>query len=345
MAVTPNAGVGMVQTVTLSEVLRDRFWLRALVFLACIPSGGAVLTEVYGVASLHDVVWYAAVPGYLIVAAVWLIGRGGRFGDISQAIAIGAVGGFLGVIAYDVARIPFIFAGYRIFAQNSSYGLWILDADYSTRFTTLAGWIYHFANGTLFGVMYAVFMRGRHWAWAIAWAFLLETIALTSPYGRIYHITSAVLISVAYYGHIAYGLPLGLMTRDFAASATSLADLSPVLRIVAIVLIGAAMVGPLLSPTSIAADRAARPGLFTVEGERLAPSWQRLNRGGQVLIRNNCKGPAVIIADGKPALQLAPCQQGVLAMPAAGVHLIALPPKGLRTQSSFVLVDPVSEAP
>jgi hypothetical protein len=336
----------MVEGVAFRDVLRDRFLLRSVVFLACIPSGAAVLAEVFGVESFHTVVWYAALPGYLLVATIWLAGRKGRFGDISDAIAIGVLAGFLGVIAYDVLRIPFIFFGYRIYAQNSSYGLWILDADHSTRFTEVVGWIYHFANGLMFGVMYSIWMRDRPWPWAIAWAFLLETIALVSPYGRIYHITnSALLTVVAYYGHIGYGAPLGLMTRRFAGSARTLKNLSPVYRIAASVLLAAAIVGPLVSPAAIDRDARARPAAFVVEGERLAPDWQHLRTIGWVTVRNSCAGPSDILLDARPVLRLSPCQQGTVAVTTPGVHLVALPPKGLRTKSSFILVDPVSKAP
>src|SRR5262249_52644369 len=161
--------------------------VRIALFLAALPSGSAVLTEMYGVASLHDVVWFAAVPGYLVLVAVWLYARRAAQAStraLADAIIVGALGGFLGTIAYDVARIPFVMAGLRVYAPNSTYGLWILDADASSRFTETVGWAYHFANGTCFGIMYALFMRGRHWAFAVAWAFLLETIALVSPYGE-----------------------------------------------------------------------------------------------------------------------------------------------------------------
>ena len=328
------------------DVVRDRFWLRAFIFLICIPSGGAVLTEVYGLVPMHDVVWYGAVPAYLILIGIWAFNRKGPLTEISDAIAIGAIGGFLGVVAYDIARIPFVVAGYRIFAQNSSYGVWILDADYSTRFSLVAGWIFHFANGTLFGVMYSIFMRGRHWGWAIVWAFLLETIALFSPYGNIYHITASVLLMVvAYYGHVAYALPLGFMTQRWEASARWLREVSPVYKIIALVALIAAIVGPMVAPGSIAADARAEKGVFVIEGDRLTPSWQRLRQVGSVTVRNSCDRDVVILLAGEPALSLARCQEGVLSIPTPGIHLVALPAEGLRTRSSFILVEPVSAAP
>ena len=331
---------------SLLEVAKDRFWLRTFIFLICIPSGGAVLAEVFGVARLHDVFWYLAIPGYVVLTLIWFLNRNGKNAEISDSIAIGAVSGFIGVIAYDVARIPFVMFGYRIFAQNSSYGLWILDADTSTRFSEVAGWIYHFANGTLFGVMYSIFMRNRHWGWAIAWAFLLETIALTSPYGHIYQITQSLLLtSVAYYGHVAYGLPIGFMTRGFDRTTQTLRDLSLFYRIVGLVLLASAVIGPLFNPASISADRAAVKGQFQVVGDHMTPAWQHLRSTGSVTVRNSCDAPRTILLDAKPALNLAPCATGVLALTKPGVRLLAIPRGNQRTRSSFVLVDPVSETP
>lgn len=334
-------GIGLV------DIFRQKhFALRTFIFIICMTSGGAVLTEVYGIAPLGKVVWFAAIPTYVILIVLWAgLLRGPRH-EIADAIAIGAVGGFLGVIAYDVARIPFVFAGYRIFAQNSSYGLWILDAPYSTRFSLVAGWMYHFLNGTLFGVMYAVFLRGRHWLWAIVWAFLLETIALVSPYGPIYHITrSNFLMIVAYYGHVAYALPLGLMVQHWDKSAHWLRATSPTFRTAVAVVLLAAIVGPLVTPAQIAADARARVGVFRVEGATLTPQWQRLDKVGPVTIENSCDRPVTVLLNGKPALNLAQCASGQIAMPAPGIHLVALPAQGLRTVSSFVLTEPVSQTP
>ena len=131
---------------------------------------------------------------------------------ISQTLVIGALGGFLGTAAYDALGLPSVLSGMRVFIPNDTYGLWILDASTSSRFTTTAGWLFHFANGMMFGIMYALFMRRRHWAFAVAWAVLLETIALISPYGEMYHLAgNPTLVAEAYFEHLGYGLPLGFM--------------------------------------------------------------------------------------------------------------------------------------
>lgn len=339
----PEFGYGL----GLSEIFRqDHFLLRAFIFLICMTSGGAVLTEVYGAAPLGKVVWFAAIPTYIILIIFWFALYRGPRSQISDAIAIGAIGGFLGVIAYDVARIPFVFAGYRIFAQNSSYGLWILDAEFSTRYSLVAGWMYHFLNGTLFGIMYAIFLRGRHWLWAIIWAFLLETIALVSPYGPIYHITrSNLLVIVAYYGHVAYALPLGLMVYHWDKTAAWLRNMSGTLKIATGVVFLAAIIGPLISPNQIDADAKAQAGVFQVEGKILTPQWQRLDQVGSVRIANSCERAVSVLLNGEPTLELEPCETGEIEIPSPGIHLVALPAEGLRTISSFILTEPVSETP
>jgi hypothetical protein len=321
---------------------------RCMLLLACVPSGGAVLAESYGIASLHDVFWFFAVPGYLILVGAWLVtwrSKHPTARPIADALAIGSVGGFLATIAYDLARMPFVLAGFRLFATNSTYGLWILDASMSSRFTEAAGWFYHFANGTTFGIMYALFMRGRHWAFGVAYAFLLETIAFVSPYGRIYHVVgNPLLMTIAYYGHFAYGLPLGFMVQHWDATIRYLRGIPMPIYGAAAVVLASAVVGPLYSPVERDVDARARAGVFAVDDDRLLPAWQRLPGPGQITIRNSCAGARTVVVDNVRTLPLAPCEEGILDLSVAGIHQLYIQKEG-RTMSSYVLVDPVAAAP
>ena len=256
------------------------FALRVVLFLVCLPSANAVLAEVYGVASLHDVVWFLAMPSYAILVAAWLFTRGSpnpALRRISEALVIGAVGGFVATVVYDVIRIPFVLGGMRVYVPNDTYGLWILNASASSRFTETVGWAYHFANGTTFGIMYALFMRGRHWAFGIVWAFLLETIALISPYGAIYHLAGDPWkIAIAYYGHVGYGVPLGLMVQYWDRSAAVLGGLPRAARLAIAGLFVAAIVGSLTSRTAREVDARTQPRTFMIENGQLEPDWLRL---------------------------------------------------------------------
>ncbi|MFQ5709505.1 MAG: hypothetical protein ACE5HO_18770 [bacterium] len=42
---------------------KDSFWLRAICFVACIPSGGALLAKVYGLTSMEVAALVVALPG------------------------------------------------------------------------------------------------------------------------------------------------------------------------------------------------------------------------------------------------------------------------------------------
>jgi hypothetical protein len=105
--------------------------LYIVLFLACIASGGAVLAETYGIASLNDVVWFAAVPSYIALLLVWLHARRSKhmaIRTISETLVIGSLGGSLGTAAYDVLGLPSVLSGMRVFIPNDTFGLWILDA-------------------------------------------------------------------------------------------------------------------------------------------------------------------------------------------------------------------------
>lgn len=258
------------------------FSLRVLAFLLCIPSGGVLLTHTYGMLPMHVGGWLVAFPCCLALT-VW-IWRGNA--EVAEAIVIGALAGFVGTLLYDLARVPMLVAGRRIFAPIELYGVWLLDAQVSSRFTHLTGWLYHFSNGITFGIMYALFMRGRHWLWAIAWAFVLETIFVLSPLAySVALFSDSWALVIAYYGHVAYGIGLGWLVQRWDFSSGQLRQLEPahkwLLAAVPIVICGAYVLnGP------VEQDRRARPGVLRVEGAKLNPDWVRLNAGGSVTIEN-----------------------------------------------------------
>lgn len=323
------------------------FLARFGLFLACLPSGSAVLTEVYGVMSLRDCFWFLAVPGYLVLVATWWFARNAReewVRDLADSIAIGAVGGFLATVAYDVVRIPWVMSGIRVYVPNSTYGLWILDADFSTRLTETVGWFYHFANGTAFGIMYALFMRGRHWIFAVVWACLLETIAIFSPYAIVYQLAGKpYIIAIAYFGHVAYGIPLGLMVQRWAGSARFLRHMPPIGTATSAIVLIASVVGSLTYPKPLY-DGERRSNEFVISGSGLSPDWLRLRQAGTILLRNSCGAAATVVMNGAELPVLAPCEARQIALSERGINQFFVRSASFRSHSSFVLVDPVAKA-
>lgn len=112
--------------------------------------------------------WFLALgaPAIVFLIGVGLcVARLGRFPRLRLALIAGVVGGLLGIIGYDLFRIPFAALGLRLFAPIESYGELLLNADSSSPLTDFAGWGYRFANGLGFGIFYAAVALGRRWWW------------------------------------------------------------------------------------------------------------------------------------------------------------------------------------
>lgn len=157
-----------------------------------------------------------AVPGLiaLIAFGTWLATQRAGSG-LAMAMRVGVAAGLLGTLGYDLFRVPFVFgAGFRLLAPIESYGVLLLGADASSGLTDFAGWTYHVSNGVLFGIAYAVLAFRRHWLWGLAWALVLETGTLVTPFANAYQLWGAPLVIVlAYAAHVPYGLAVGFIVQ------------------------------------------------------------------------------------------------------------------------------------
>jgi hypothetical protein len=284
-----------------------------------------------------------ALPCCLGLIAVWLwAGRSGKE-QLAWALEIGFVGGLFGTIAYDVSRLPFSVAGQRIFVPISAYGLWIIDAASSSRFTELTGWLYHFSNGITFGIMYALFMRKRHWGWGILWGLVLETIAILTPFAKVFGLSgNYYAIGIAYVGHVFYGLPLGWLVYRWSVTQDQLQATAASHKWMLIVLACAAMAWQLFSPENIRRDARAIKGEFRVEGQRLNPDWLRINRGQEIGVYNPEEDTSVRVKQTNIARRIKSGQKETFFFPETGIYQIFVE-TNRQTQSSFVMVEPVEE--
>ena len=320
------------------------FGWRLLCFLACIPSGGALLAKVFGIAPLQAVTLYLFLPCALFLVGMWWwASRTGR-DYLAGALTIGFWGGLLGTLAYDLARIPFLLAGQRVFAPINVYGVWLAEAAISSQWTHALGWAYHFSNGITFGIMYALFMRRRHWLWAIPWALLLETIAVLSPFAVIFNLVGNYnALAIAYLGHVAYALPLGWLVYRWDDTLAWLAARPGWLRR------GWPVVGLLLFllvalwPPGTAFDSRAQPGSLRVEDNRLNPGWVRINVNDNITFTNPAGTLATIIDRTRDySLPLAAGQQESSQYTRPGIYQVYVQTTG-QTRSSFVIVEPVEK--
>ncbi|MEW6129717.1 MAG: hypothetical protein AB1757_21945 [Acidobacteriota bacterium] len=301
-----------------------------------------MLAKVYGIASMKTVTLYLMLPGMVVLLTFWIWAIKSGQSQLSRDLIIGFLGGLAGTIAYDLARVPFTFSGQRIFAPISAYGIWLLDSATSSRLTELVGWSYHFSNGITFGIMYALLSPGRHFVYAIIWAGLLETIAILSPFATIFHLSGNYqAIAIAYLGHLAYGLPLGLMiqkpekTWNFTNQYryVLLASLSMATAMAALWL--------LTAPSMRERDARVQPQTFRVEGKALNPDWLRIENHEQIKIDNSQSDAiSVRVKQTNQTMQVESEQVVPMRFEKTGIYQIFIETDAM-TRSSFIIVEPV----
>lgn len=316
--------------------------LSVLVFFACVPQAGSLLLKMYGVCGLQEGFLYTSLPALLCIVIIYNRVRRSSDEMLTDSIHLGVFGGLLATFAYDLCRIPFVIFGQRIFAPIAAYGVWLLGAESSSRFTDLAGWSYHFLNGISFGIMYALFMRRRSFFWAILWACLLETIAFLSPFGRIFGFTAnPSTLGIAYFGHVVYGIPLGLVVMKDAACISWLKTVPRGIYVFGYVAILAIMLGQILNPQLAASDKATLPQRFVINGDQITPDWQRVPRDSELVVFNeSADAKTIVIKKLAKEIAAAPGESVVIPIPEPGIYQIFVQTSG-RTRSSFLMVEPV----
>ena len=216
-------------------------------------SVGAILSSVATMSCCLPIGFAAALgagaaSGFFTTLRPWLLGLSiallalGLFdrqrgnGELWQAVMIGLAGGLIAAVAYDVFRLPFVFAKawgissivppMNLFKVFPRFGAMVLgqplEQDHYSLLTQVVGWLYHFSNGATFGVMYVAMVGNptrRHWLWAVLMALALELGMLLTPYPHVFGIAVTprfVLVTIA--AHAIFGVGLGLTVRNLSRS-------------------------------------------------------------------------------------------------------------------------------
>jgi hypothetical protein len=216
---------------------RQSYWNargRWLVFALSASSIMCLLADFYRLCPMRVFTPFIFLPALVALLAFAILDRRRGDGQLWRAVWIGLFAGLIAAIAYDVFRLPFVFAKQwgidsavppmNLFKVFPRFGAMVLGQpieqnDYSVS-THVLGWIYHFSNGATFGVMYlAIIGDGtrRHWGWGVLFALALELGMLFTPYPGIFgiHVTSRFVI-VTVLAHAIFGVGLGLSARHLA---------------------------------------------------------------------------------------------------------------------------------
>jgi hypothetical protein len=208
-----------------------------LVFILAASSIACLLADFYGLCPMRIFTPLIFLPATLALLGIAVLDRQQGDGQLWRAVMIGLAGGLLAAVAYDIFRLPFVFAKewgiasvvppMNLFKVFPRFGAMVLgqpveQSHYST-VTQWIGWLYHFSNGATFGVMYMALIRDarrRHWLWAVLFAVGLELGMLLTPYTHVFGIALTVkFVFVTVVAHGIFGVGLGLTVRRLAQRA------------------------------------------------------------------------------------------------------------------------------
>lgn len=207
---------------------------RLLIFTLSSTSIWCLLAEFYGLCSMQMFTLAILVPATVVILVLAIRDRTHGDGHLWQAVVIGGLAGFAAACAYDVFRLPFVFARewgmdavippLKLFKVFPRFGAMILgeaaeQPNYSLA-AHIVGWGYHFSNGVSFGVMYLAIVgdaRRRSWWWAVVLAMGLELAMLLTPYPTFFSIpVTPTFVAVTLTAHLVFGVVLGLLCKRWA---------------------------------------------------------------------------------------------------------------------------------
>ena len=204
---------------------------RAIVFFLAAASIWCLLAEFYGLCSMRAFTFAVLIPATVLLLAMSIFDRFRGDHRLWRGVLIGAVAGLVAAFAYDVFRLPFVFAHewhltslvppMNLFKVFPRFGAMILGQPINQLHYSLAaqgiGWAYHFSNGITFGVMYTALIgdgEQRHWGWAVLMAVGLELGMLLTPYPAFFGIPlTGTFIAVTLTAHLIFGVVMGAFVQ------------------------------------------------------------------------------------------------------------------------------------
>jgi uncharacterized membrane protein len=217
-----------------TQSIGRNFWTppwRAVVFALTATSIASLLVEFYKLCPMRQFTFFVFVPALVTLAVITAADIVCGDGKLTRAVVIGVMAGFAATVAYDVFRLPFVFARewhltavvphmdlYKVFPR---FGAMILgESEEQPRYSMtaqLVGWGYHFSNGLTFGVMYVAMLGDagkRGWGWGVLMAAGLELGMLFTPYPHVFGIPlTPRFVVVTLTAHVIFGVVMGLMAK------------------------------------------------------------------------------------------------------------------------------------
>lgn len=203
-------------TVVTRRVEKGLRWSAAL---CASISLAALLSHVFGALPMAYFITFFGVPSVLLLFLLAAFANWINAPILLNALAVGAVGGVIATIVYDLVRWVLnktLFTHYYSFKAIYIFGGWITGKDVSSADAAVAGWIYHYWNGLSIALFYVLTFGRRRWYYAVGWALFMEACML-GLFPFFLQVTDKVdFIALSMMGHFAYGVVLGLIAQKYA---------------------------------------------------------------------------------------------------------------------------------
>lgn len=178
-------------------------------------SGAAVLAHTFGPVPMSFTVPFVVLPTTSVLVGLVLLRRRlyGRLHRFSQLLARGAIAGFGATLFYDAARpliVALLGSTFDPYRAIPLFGTLITGLPSTAPTALAAGWLYHFWNGTSFGMMFALARPSGGVAWGFAWAMALQSLMmLTYPTFLRARLDDPGFLLSGLIGHGVWGVVLG----------------------------------------------------------------------------------------------------------------------------------------
>lgn len=212
------------------------------VALAAAAASGAELfaLSATGRWKFSDLLPNVGAPAAAVLVLVLVVAVLMRWQRLSRGILLGFGGGLIATLGLEAVRI----VGFRVFHSMPGDLPTLMGVQATDRImlgpntsSTIIGYLDHFWNGAMFGVIFALIVGGfpatrRFWAGAVIGAiygvalgfgFATGPLPRTLGIGGVFStVTVAEFQTTIYLGHLAFGVLLGLLVHRFGSRITPL---------------------------------------------------------------------------------------------------------------------------
>jgi hypothetical protein len=204
----------------------SRYELLLASLLLMTPSLG-ILLNYFEIASLST---FLVLTPLAIIAAGILVWRSSA--SVTARLSVyGLLGGLVATFAYDGVRLALFLLGIisEPFKSIEQWGVLISGVD-DEQLSQISGWLFHFWNGTSFGMFFALAFGRPTLLKGVLWGLFLElALLITAPSLLALTIQDEFLTS-SIVGHLAYGAVLAITVVGAKRNNWSVLEIANAIR-------------------------------------------------------------------------------------------------------------------